>query len=154
MEYNKEIFLANVLTLVSRHCNGSQKEFNSRIKYDQAITKWKRDTTPSLEIAFRICDEFHCDMGWLLTGEEPLPKQNNLRKDNDLPIIEDVDSDVYSYKVYSKDGRKDISMKLDEYISLLAELEKLDSASFFEIGGQLKALVAEKRAKEKSSNFS
>jgi transcriptional regulator with XRE-family HTH domain len=69
--FDFDIFLNNIMTIVDSACGGSQKEFNRRIDDRDAITKWKKKKTkPSLEILFRIAQEFNCSFDWLLTGKD------------------------------------------------------------------------------------
>jgi transcriptional regulator with XRE-family HTH domain len=69
--FDFDIFLNNIMTIVDSKCGGSQKEFNRRIDDRDAITKWKmKKTKPSLEILFRIAQEFNCSFDWLLTGKD------------------------------------------------------------------------------------
>jgi hypothetical protein len=70
--WDQDIFVKNVLNLVDKYCDGSQKKFNDAIAHRDAVTKWKkRRERPSLEVFLRIPDKFSCSLDWLLTGKEP-----------------------------------------------------------------------------------
>lgn len=80
--FNKEIFLNNCKELCRKE-GINQKEFNTRIDYRDAITKWqnkKRPVTPSMEVINRIATEFSCDICWLITGRNTVTEPEIIGK--------------------------------------------------------------------------
>lgn len=69
MEWNQDIFNANIDFLVTKHCGGKQQAFNDRVGPRDAATSWKK-RMPKLEYILKICDEFKCSLDWLITGKE------------------------------------------------------------------------------------
>jgi transcriptional regulator with XRE-family HTH domain len=71
MEFDKNIFISNIETLIEGHSLLSQKEFNKRIGYRDAITRWKNgESKPSIDNLLKIATEFQCGIEWLLTGKK------------------------------------------------------------------------------------
>ena len=71
-QWDKDLFIRNILDLMERRGFRSQKEFEAEIGQLRAITRWKTgESRPQLDALLKIKSVLDCSIDWLLTGEKP-----------------------------------------------------------------------------------
>lgn len=75
MRWNRTAFLMNVEKLIRDKCNGTTTCFDDRLEANGLVTSWQEGASPTIRQVVRICEQFDCDLTWLLTGK-PASSEN------------------------------------------------------------------------------
>lgn len=121
MEFNGDIFIKNIETLIKKHGLKSKKEFNDKIGYRGAATRW-RSEKPSLDNLLKISSEFNCSIDWLLCGTTTNP---GAAESQYIDLIRNF-----------KDKQRALNISRE-----LVELEKIDQDEFIAMEGYVRGTV-------------